>query len=222
MKIVSLLDFQEMTQDAVSLARDSYGEKVLLGRDNKIYKIFRRKRLLSSALFVPYAVRFCKNAQRLKKSGIPTVDVERIFYIPGWKRHVVVYPALSGMTLREKLKQETNCEKGIRLFLEMLCQLHLKGIYYRSLHFGNLFLKDDGVMALIDVSDMSFRPWALWLLERAKNFRHFLRYSEDIASLKQYGFSRFIEEYMDISGFSLSQRKRFTIMLKRFYVEFGM
>ncbi len=206
---ISLSDFQEMSRDSQCLSRDSYGDKVLLTKENIVYKIFRRKRLVSSALFFPYAVRFYKNAKRLKTLGIPTVDVQKIFYIHDWKRHVVVYPALPGVTLREKLKESSDYAFWIGLFLDMLYKLHEKGIYYRSLHFGNIFLKEDGTMALIDISDMLFRPWSLWLSSRAKNFRHFLRYSEDIACLKEYGWKKFVEEYMNRSAFSEKQKKRF-------------
>ncbi|NUM36796.1 MAG: toluene tolerance protein [Candidatus Brocadiae bacterium] len=216
MKIPNLAfgDFQEMTKNSICLAKDSYGDKVLLGQNNTIYKIFRRKRFFSSALFFPYAVRFFKNAKKLKKSGIPTVEAQSIFYIPDLKRHLVTYPALSGMTLREKLKKQDSLEQGISLFLELLCNLHSKGIYYRSLHFGNIFVLEEGKLALIDISDMMFWPWPLWLQSRAKNFRHFLRYAEDIEALKKYGWERFVKQYADLGGFSLKEKEYFFSLVK--------
>lgn len=62
----------QMIEGAKILEADSYGAKVYLLQDGNIVKLFRRKRLLSSALLRPYSKRFIDNAAQLEKLGIPT------------------------------------------------------------------------------------------------------------------------------------------------------
>ncbi|MDP0983907.1 hypothetical protein, partial [Klebsiella variicola] len=66
-------DLTAMIEGARILEKDSYGPKVYLLTDGNILKLFRRKRLLSSALFRPYSKRFIDNAVELQKRGIPTL-----------------------------------------------------------------------------------------------------------------------------------------------------
>ncbi|MNJ72965.1 3-deoxy-D-manno-octulosonic-acid kinase [compost metagenome] len=60
-----------------------------------------------------------------------------------------------------------------------LGQLHELGVYFRSLHLGNVLILPDGRFGLIDLSDMqiSGRPLARW--KRERNLQHMLRYAED-------------------------------------------
>ena len=53
MKKIKGSKFKNLIKKSKILEQDEYGEKVLLTSENMIVKIFRRKRLLSSALFVP-------------------------------------------------------------------------------------------------------------------------------------------------------------------------
>jgi phage gp46-like protein len=48
--------------DATVLERDLHGDKVLQLADGSYLKLFRRKRLISSAAWYPYAQRFADNA----------------------------------------------------------------------------------------------------------------------------------------------------------------
>lgn len=61
----------QMIEGAKILEADSYGAKVYLLQDGNIVKLFRRKRLLSSALLRPYSKRFIDNAAQLEKLVFP-------------------------------------------------------------------------------------------------------------------------------------------------------
>jgi hypothetical protein len=57
--------------DATVLERDLHGDKVLQLADGSYLKLFRRKRLISSAAWYPYAQRFADNALIFQARGIP-------------------------------------------------------------------------------------------------------------------------------------------------------
>ena len=65
----------QMIDGAKVLEADSYGPKVYLLQDGNILKLFRRKRIFSSALFRPYSKRFIDNAVELQKLGVPPLQV---------------------------------------------------------------------------------------------------------------------------------------------------
>ena len=75
---------------------DYFGDKVLYLSDGTYLKLFRRKRLISYSLFFPYSKKFALNALRLKKLGVPTVEVISVYCIPSISRTAVHYRPLEG------------------------------------------------------------------------------------------------------------------------------
>jgi hypothetical protein len=73
------VDLNQLILGAQVLEADSYGAKVYLLDDGNILKLFRRKRLISSALLRPYSQRFIDNAIQLEKKGIPTLKVLKYY-----------------------------------------------------------------------------------------------------------------------------------------------
>ena len=92
------VDFDQLTHGAQVLEADSHGAKVYLLADGNFLKVFRRKRLISSALLRPYSQRFVDNAARLAQLGIPTLEVisQHKLDMPG--RTAVLYRPLPGRT----------------------------------------------------------------------------------------------------------------------------
>jgi hypothetical protein len=84
LKPLTLNEHQRLVDNSVILEEDGHGLKVLETSDGHIIKMFRQKRVISSALSKPYASRFVKNAHILKKLGIHTVVVD-MFYCPQLK-----------------------------------------------------------------------------------------------------------------------------------------
>lgn len=60
-----------LREGAQVLEADGSGDKVLRLTDGSILKLFRRKRLLSSAAWYPYAKRFADNCDALRERHIP-------------------------------------------------------------------------------------------------------------------------------------------------------
>lgn len=169
--------FSALIEGAQLLEEDSHGPKVYRLRDGNFLKIFRRKRLLSSALWCPYSKSFCDNALRLRKLGIcsPVPLAHYTLERPGLT--AVHYQALPGETLRQLARLAGfDWQHVLPQLIELIRRLHNAGVYFRSLHLGNIVLTPEGELGLIDISDMRFfrRPLSRWM--RQRNLGHFCRY----------------------------------------------
>lgn len=156
--------WQALRKGATVLEADGFGEKVLELADGRMLKLFRRKRLLSSALLFPYARRFVTNAQRLARIGVPVPRVERLMRIPAIHRDAVLYEPLPGQSLRQLSKQGLP-EEELQILRRQVDTLarHLcaHGLYFRSYHAGNIILTPEEKLGLIDFADMRAWPWSL-------------------------------------------------------------
>lgn len=173
--------FEQWRLTAEVIERDGHGEKVLLLKDGSFLKIFRRKRWLSKALFWPPAQRFANNAQELARRGIPCPRVTGVYRLDKPARSLVKYDPLPGDTLR-KLLGAASKEDQERLLSNLAIfvnRLHEAGIYFRSLHPGNVVRTPDGQLGLIDISDMRCFAKPLPYQLRKRNLHHLMRYASD-------------------------------------------
>lgn len=182
LRILAHDDFLKLRQGACIVEADRYGEKVLLLVDGSYLKLFRRKRLLSSASWYPYARRFADNTRELARLGIPCPEVIDLYRLPQIERDAVHYRALAGETIRRMVAagmpepQAEPLRHQLRRFVD---RLHELGIYFRSCHLGNIVLTPQGELGLIDVADLTVCRGALGTLKRRRNFRHILRDARD-------------------------------------------
>ena len=180
-----------LTTDAKVLEEDSLGPKVYRLADGHFLKIFRRKRLLSSALLRPYSVRFCQNAERLTELGIPTLTPITLYTFPEKQLSAVLYKALPGQTLKELYLQ---APESFITHLTALCdfirELHRKGIYFRSLHLGNIVLTPQNTLGLIDVADLAFHRRPLSKAKAARNLKHFARLLRQMDSVERFPMAK--------------------------------
>ncbi len=163
-----------MRAGAEVLEADSFGDKVLSLADGTILKLFRRKRLLSSAAWYPYARRFADNAVAMRRRGIAVPEIIDLMRIPSVARDAVHYQPLPGVSLRQLLRagMDANRRQTLRTaFTRFVIELHDKGIYFRSLHLGNVLHLPDGRFGLIDIGDARLRPWRLSRSLRRRNLR---------------------------------------------------
>lgn len=166
---------------------DEFGDKVLLLRDGTYLKLFRRKRLLSSAALRPYAQRFADNTERLTGLGIPCPHVLEIYRIPSISRDAVHYRPLAGDTIRQLVARGLSDDEASALratLLTFIHHLHARGVYFRSAHLGNIVVTPSGELGLIDVADMQISRFGLGPFRRKRNWRHVLRYQADRAWLQ--------------------------------------
>jgi hypothetical protein len=166
-----------MRAGAAVLEADGFGDKVLRLVDGTMLKLFRRKRLLSSAAWCPYAQRFADNAAALQKHGIAVPEIIDVLRIPSIARDAVHYHPLPGRTLRELRSQglDADTEQFLReAFTRFVIRLHDHGVYFRSLHMGNVVWMPDQRFGLIDISDARIHWHRLTKHQRARNLRRML------------------------------------------------
>lgn len=179
MQAIDHSTYEALRKGAHVLEADGSGDKVLRLTDGKMLKLFRRKRLLSSALFFPYAQRFADNTRALKQRGILCPTVVAVYRIPSIQRDCVYYSPLEGTTVRQ-LQNSTAEADALRFQLGgFIAHLHEKGVYFRSLHFGNVVLTPEKTLGLIDIADLRCQKRAMSSSKRLRNFAHLLRYKED-------------------------------------------
>lgn len=215
MKRIDGVQLDALLQGAKTIEEDGLGIKVARLGDGDFLKLYRRKRLLSSDLWDLPAQRFADNAQGLLRLGITAPKVLDVLMISERRLSAVRYQPLPGDTLRNSLRQLDAEPRTalVKQFGTFLGGLHQLGVYFRSLHLGNVLLLPDGSFGLIDLSDMKLesRPLAPW--KRRRNLQHILRYSEDIAWLTQQHLDSWLEGYADSA--SRPETERFTRDLKR-------
>ncbi|WP_330114565.1 lipopolysaccharide kinase InaA family protein [Pseudomonas sp. JS3066] len=208
MKILSEAQLDSLLLGAHTIEEDGLGLKVARLSNGDFLKLYRRKRLLSSALWSPPARRFARNAERLRELGIAAPMIEELMLIPGRKLNAVQYRPLPGDTLRNRWRtlDDSAREKDVEQFGAFLGQLHQLGVYFRSLHLGNVLKLPEGELGLIDLSDMKIenRPLAPW--KRRRNLQHILRYKEDSNWLLQLHRAAWIRGYSTTCGKSAAAR----------------
>lgn len=198
MQALSLSQYNDLIAGAEALTSECVDgqtwPKVLRLKDQSILKLFRPRRFITSARLIPHVTRFQRHVKRLEAVNIPTVRINVVYNIAAIKRTAVHYWPLEGKTLRE------HCEIGpldirrAKRLGQFFLFLHQNGIYFRSIHFGNIVLTDDHRIGLIDVVDMRFRRRPLNMRMRIRNLRHLFRYDADIDCLSPLRHI-FIEAY---------------------------
>ena len=192
---ITAQEYERVIDHSELVVADRIGPKVMTLENENLIKIFRRKRLLSSAFFAPYALRFVNNALKLTEIGIHTVRPISILHCPEQQSHLVEYAPIKGELLRAALQNSTD-NKLLADTARYIAKLHDKGVYFRSLHFENI-IYDGNRFGLIDVADMKIYSRPLNKNLRERNFQHFLRYPPDAEIIGSYGLGKFRKDYED-------------------------
>lgn len=196
MQAISPEHYRELRDGAQVIEADSHGDKVLRLADGNYLKLFRRKRLISSALIWPYARRFADNARLLHERGIPCPEVIGLYRLGEPRRDLVHYRPLPGVTLRQLRNQPEACPATLFTdFGRFMAHLHQTGIYFRSAHLGNIVLTPEGTLGLIDIADLKQQRRPLGQAMRLRNFRHMLRDASDRQWLASQTFGSFAVGY---------------------------
>ena len=215
LKSLTLNEYQRLADRSIVLEQDGHGLKVLSTNDGLIVKLFRQKRLISSALIKSYASRFVKNAHLLKKLDIKTVEIVGLFYCKPIKRALVIYRPIPGETLRSVLQSRSRFEDIMEKFAVFFAELHDKGVFFRSIHFNNVIVSNNlDELGLIDFADMKITSRVLPREMRLRNFKHLARYKVDQESIRAFGVERFMDIYFTTSSFPTSCKSEFLAELQ--------
>lgn len=180
MRIVTANEWQEWLNEGDVLEKDIRGPKVLCLPDGRFLKIFRPRRRLWLARLFPAAKRFSKNAFRLKALKIAVPKIDEYFWVDHERAvSACVYFPLEGVSLAELYRSSSAEFKDLMpAFATFIRFLHKQGIYFRSLHLGNVLYLPDGKFGLIDFLDISFQRTPLSSSLRERNLRHLKDYLE--------------------------------------------
>lgn len=179
-------NYLKLRENCKVIEQDGFGDKVMILQDGSFLKLFRRKRLISSAAIWPYAQRFADNAKKLEELGIPCPKIIQVYRIPSIERDAVHYYPLPGTTLRDLYRGDLEYPADLReRFLKFVEHIQDLGVYFRSFHLGNVVLTPENELGLIDISDMRIRRTALSKSLKARNWTHIRKDSEDWQWLKQ-------------------------------------
>ncbi|WP_312026999.1 lipopolysaccharide kinase InaA family protein [Pseudomonas sp. J452] len=169
---------QDWLSQGEVLEKDSHGVKVVRLTDGNILKIFRSRRHPLIARLRPDAMRFSEHASRLQSLGIQTPQVLELGWIERKKAvSACIYQPLEGQPL-DKLFRDSRSEFDALLpqLAGYIHGLHQRGIYFRSLHLGNILHTPDGGFGLIDFLDLRFKGRPLGRMLVRRNFRHLHSY----------------------------------------------
>ena len=207
MEILSEQEYLQLLKETKVIEQDTHGEKVLEYQDGRYMKLFRLKRLMSSALIYPYWRRFVRNAKGLKRLGIPTVaEIESVLKVPHIKKTAVIYKPLPGDTVIHLHKKDKLTNELIKQFGYFVADLHYKGVYFSSLHLGNVVLDPDNNLGLIDISDMRIVRFPIPVFTREANLRYLLHCRQGLKLLSPTGLEYFIEGYLERTKLGTKKR----------------
>lgn len=178
MRIVTARELENWLASGKVLEQDSRGPKVIRMSDEQILKFFRPRRRYWLARLMPQASRFKHNAARLAHFDIPVPQVGECFWLD--KSQAVSgcsYIPLPGHSL-EQIYRKSRSEFAAMLpaFAAFIHALHQRGIYFRSLHLGNVLQLPDGSFGLIDFLDLHFKRAPLAQRLVARNLEHMRSY----------------------------------------------
>lgn len=193
--------FEQLCSNAQVIEADGLGPKVLRLQDGSFLKLFRPRRWYTSGSFNPYSERFASNSEQLRTLGIPTPQILGLYRLSD-ASSAVTYTPLPGLTLRQALQSLDSSlrESLVERFGRFMAQLHERGVYFRSLHLGNVLLMDDGEFGLIDVADLRIYPSSLRYALRQRNLRHMQRYPQDRNWLFEAHFEQLVKGYASVAN----------------------
>ncbi|MET1077534.1 MAG: O-antigen ligase family protein [Pseudomonas sp.] len=178
---LSVAAAEQLCAHALVIEADGLGPKVLRLSDGSFFKLFRRRRWFSSGSFNPYAERFALNSEHLRALAIATPQVLGLYRLKDGST-AVRYQPLPGQTLRQTLQAlpgPAERQALVRRFGEFLGTLHDRGVYFRSLHLGNVLIMANHEFGLIDLADMRILPSPLSRALRQRNLHHMRRYPQE-------------------------------------------
>ena len=181
--------------------------------NGQFLKLFRVKRWYSSANWNDYTERFSRNAKQLIKLGIPTIDAKELVRLPHLQRTGIIYNPLKGKTYRDIIKEDSLTREQIVAYAQFIAHMHQLGVYFRSLHLGNIVITEANDLGLIDIADMRFYKKPLSVTHRLRNFNHLFRYAGDIKALTDRDPSTLVDAYIKTCNLQPSKTEKLATQL---------
>jgi hypothetical protein len=211
---ISFSEFESLCANSEILRWKNNLPRLMRHNDNQISKIWKRRSKPSSDWIYPYYLRFVRNARKLLVRGINAPNVRSIMKVEKNKLHIVTYDGMSGASVRDILKRN----KGMISLKDLgffIATLHKKGIFFTSLHLGNIIRLDSGDFGIIDVANTHFFVFPLTIHSRARNLSHFLSYTDDVDLLRQKTNGDIVNEYLNYLNVSCKAKERLSKLIQK-------
>ncbi|WP_217476134.1 toluene tolerance protein [Stutzerimonas stutzeri] len=196
MRIVTAQELESWLTEGKVLEKDARGPKVLALADGSFLKVFYTRRRPFLARLFPYAQRFAKNLAVLRDSGFNVPEIMDMFWLD--KSNGLsgcLYQPLPGASIESIFRADPSLIKQhLPELAHLIRRLHENGIYFRSLHIGNVILLPNGSLGLIDVLDLQKKRSPLGKNLIHRNFSH-LRNHLKRKKLEQFPIEELIELY---------------------------
>ena len=178
MRIVTAQELESWLASGTVLEKDSRGPKVLMLSDGQILKIFHTRSHPVFSRLNPPAKKFAQNALTLQQLGIPAPQIFETLWIDiAAGISASIYQPLPGQSVESILKETPEqIDALIPQLAKFIKMLHLQGVYFRSLHLGNILQLQNGQFGLIDFLDLTKKSRSLSSWEVSRNFKHLERY----------------------------------------------
>lgn len=210
---ISLDEFRTLCANA-EIIRGKKRLHVIRHKTGLISKIWYRKKRFSSDWIYPYYIRFYRNSKKLLSRGIVAPKVRGVIKVKKTFIRIVRYEEIPGMTVRDILLRNKG-PVNIPELTQFLVRLHDKGIFFTSLHMGNIIKLESGDFGLIDVSNTHFSYFPLSLRNRARNLCNLLSYEEDVDVIQRGVNTSIIEEYLKRLDGPPGIKSRLTELVKK-------
>jgi hypothetical protein len=207
MRTVSPQEFEHWQQKGRVIEKDARGPKVIILEDGTFLKIFHTRRHPFLARLQPAAKRFTQNTEHLRQLGIDAPRVVESFWIDksiglsGCR-----YQPLEGESVEHIYRRADSTLSELLVPLaSFMRELHFHGIYFRSLHLGNIIRRPDGAFGLIDVLDLQLKraPLSQGLVRR--NLQH-LRDYLDRRRLSDFPIDELMTRYEEATAAGAERR----------------
>jgi hypothetical protein len=214
MNTITQDEFKFICNNGESIGKKSGYPAVVIHPDKTITKIWVRKKLFSSATIYPYSSRFVRNARELHRRKVEVPEIINHARVENSNVRIVRYRALEGFSIRDLLRENPR-KVSVHAIAKYFYELHEKGIFFRSIHLGNIVqLQGGDSYGLIDFTDVKFHPGPLSLRRRAINLATPLRYNDDVKLLKEAEQVGLVESYSTIANLCDSHSKCFKERVK--------
>ncbi|MBD3736259.1 MAG: phosphotransferase [Pseudomonas balearica] len=196
MRIVTAQELENWLAEGRVLEQDARGPKVVALPDGSFLKIFYTRRPPLQSRLWPAARRFRHNAERLRARGVAAPAIREIFWLNRNKGlSACLYTPLPGESLEQLLRNDdSRLEQELPALARFIRHLHQQGVYFRSLHLGNILLISPGQFGLIDVLDLRCYLFPLNRGLVRRNFNHLRSYLQR-RKLEQFPFDRLLALY---------------------------
>ena len=204
MRIVAANEIQHWLESGQILEKDPRGPKVVALKNNSFLKIFYTRKHPFLARLQPANRKFAQNSISLRQLDFNAPKVTDLFWVDRDKGiSGCLYDPLPGRSLEKILNEDGNAFHQILPNLAaFIFRLHKQGVYFRSLHLGNIIDLGNGSFGLIDILDLRFKRKALSRNLIKRNFLHLENYIKR-SNNKNFQVSFLKDEYEKISGIKL-------------------